>query len=610
MAVAWTVELFINDTWTDITSYVRDDPGANITFGVQQENGVADPCSCTLTLNNSDGRFTPRNTAGAYYPFLTRNVPVRVKVGTVERFHGEVSEFPVRWEPTGNVVWVPIVASGLLRRLARSNQLESTLKTAVLGLGSIGDITGYWPTEDAAGSTSVGSAIGGAIGTLTGTPVFAAVDPGVMSKPIPTWDGAAVGFTAATGSGTGFTAGALVTFPTAGALSGGEELFRVTLSSGTLRSWRVLYGADSLLMQIINELGVEVHGDVEITGVDGKTAFIKIEAEQNGANVDWSISALGVGVGGTETEAGTIAWPLFFQVGAGVIALTGGLALGHVIMADTSTALVGSTFADGLEAYAGETVGARMGRVASQAGISAGVTTGPDEPAEMGVQLDGSALEVMRAAEAADVGGILRDNLDTSVGLTYITRTARYNDQQPLFALDYAAGHLTMPIEPTDDDQVLRNDVTVNRVNGSTARRVLESGALSVQDYPNGVGPYRHEATLGTYLDSELPYVAGWLRANGTVDETRWPRITVDLVKNPGLVAAFDLLRPGSRVEITNLPTISGVASVNLHVIGWTEWITTHRRVATLNCVTATPYRVIELDDATFGELDVMRLAL
>jgi hypothetical protein len=607
-----TVELFIDDTWTDITDYVRADPGVNITFGVQQENNTADPATCTFSVNNRDGRFTPRNAAGAYYPYLTRNTPVRVLTGAASRFAGEISEFPVRWDPSEADVYVPLVGSGVLRRLARSNVLDSTLKFAVTTASTIADITGYWPLEDAPGSAVLASALPGTVyGFITTAPDFAAVDPGVMSKPIPTWDGARADFIPAAGSGTGFIAGILVTFPAAGTLTGGEELLRVNVN-GTLQSWRLLYSPGSgggVLVQIVNSSNVEVHAAVEVTAVDEKTTFLKIEATQNGGNVDWSLTAIGVGFGGVETEAGTVGAPTAAAIGAGTVD-PGNVAIGHLILADTDDALFLATFDDGLAGYDGEKVGDRMTRLAAQGGVPITVIDHASyEPTEMGVQPDGSFLDVLRAAEKADVGGILRDAINTPGMLVYSTRTSRYNDNRPVLTLDYAAGHLTFA-EPTDDDQNLRNDITANRLSGSSARVELTSGPLSTADYPDGVGPYRFEDTYATYQDSQLPYVASWLLRLGTVDETRWPRIGIDLVRNSDLVTDWDLIRPGDRVRVENLPAISGVSDVDLHCIGWTEHITGHRRRVTLNCVPGTPWQVFELNDAVFGELDVMHLAL
>lgn len=112
-------------TWswtTDITSYVHvREGGIRITRGRQNEQSQSQPSSCTLLLNNRDGRFSRLNPLGAYYGQLTKNTPIRVRAnpggGLVTRFVGFVSEWPVRWDKSGNDVWVSVRADGVMRRL-------------------------------------------------------------------------------------------------------------------------------------------------------------------------------------------------------------------------------------------------------------------------------------------------------------------------------------------------------------------------------------------------------------------------------------------------------------------------------------------------------------
>lgn len=609
--VVTKVELFINSTWTDVTSYVDYGAGINITFGVPRENALADPAQCTLSFKNNDARFTPGNTAGPYYPYLTRNIPLRVSAGSVVRFRGYVSEFPIRSNENRSRVVVPVVASGISRRLNRANVISSTLRSAVLGLSSIGDVTGYWPVEDAPGSTSIASALPTVqSGFLTGSPVFEDVDPGVMSKPIATWNAARGDFVPAAGSGTSFTAFAILTIPTG--MSGGEEFFRVSIA-GTASSWGLLYSplfGGNIILQVLSSAGEILAEGISSSALDGQTVPVKIEAFQSGGNVNWSVTIYGFGNESGVLATQTVGPPTAAAIGAGIIPFTADVGVGHLILADTNVALFATNFDNGLSAYAGESAQDRMVRLAAQNGVTIStITNAAWEPFEMGVQPDGTLWDVLRAAEKADIGGILYDSLN-GAGLTYLTRAARYNDQQPSITLDYNAGHFSPPLEPTDDDQNLRNDVTANRYLGSAARAVLTAGALSVLDYPNGAGPYPFEDTYNTYRDSELPYVAGWLLGLGTYAAPRWPQITLDLVKNPGLVAAWNLIRPGSPVALQNLPAVFGATSADLQCIGWTEQLSSTHRTVTMNCVPGKSWQVMELDDTTFGELDVMRLAL
>lgn len=75
-----TVEIFVDEAWEDITSYVYVGDGIEVRYGQSDEASETEPASCSLTLNNRDGRFSPRNPVGPYYGSLGRNTPARVKV--------------------------------------------------------------------------------------------------------------------------------------------------------------------------------------------------------------------------------------------------------------------------------------------------------------------------------------------------------------------------------------------------------------------------------------------------------------------------------------------------------------------------------------------------
>lgn len=614
--VTVTVELYLNGSWTAITSYVRLDPGIDITFGLQSESaGVADACACTLVVNNTDGRFTPRNTAGAYYPYLKRNTPLRVKVGTTVRFVGEVSEFPARWNENEKVAWTPLTASGVLRRLQHAKSLESTLTTAIKYLAaSNGDITGYWPVEDAGGATSVASALtGGQAGGISGSPVFDAVDLSAGTHNVATWGAASGTFFPTAATSTAFTAGCYVQLPATGALTGGEEIFRAEVN-GTAASWRVLYSPGSgggIFVQVLDVFGTEILASSGIYGLDGLTFYIKLQCSNSGSDVSWALSTLDAGT----TESGTlvgyqIGAPSAAKIGKGTIAIPSdaGIAIGHVVLGTSNTALFHNTFDNGRSGYAGESVDARMSRLATQYGIPITVYAGATAPTEMGAQPDGSFLDVLRAAEKADAGGILREAID-AIELAYITRRGRYNDQRALLSLDYSLGHLIPPLEPTDDDQTLRNQVKANRDGGSSGLAELTTGALSSAAYPTGVGPYPFEDTYAVYTDDQLPYLASWLLRLGTVDEARWPAVTIDLVANPSKVGNVEAVRPGWRLEITNLPAIAGTSTAKLQVVGWKEHISSHQRTVTMICTPGSVWEVFELNDSTYGHLDSAYLA-
>jgi hypothetical protein len=170
-------------------------------------------------------------------------------------------------------------------------------------------------------------------------------------------------------------------------------------------------------------------------------------------------------------------------------------------------------------AYAGETAIARITRVATDGGISIG-TVGTVESATMGTQFTESRLAQIRDAEATDMGILGEDR--TSGALLYRSRSSLYNGS-PVFTLDYSAGQVSPPLEPVDDDQATRNDVTATRREGGSARYTVDTGPMSTLDPPDGVGRYDTDITVNVQTDGLLDGVAAWVANIGTLDKARWP---------------------------------------------------------------------------------------
>lgn len=71
--------------WTDITRYADLGVGISITRGASNEVSETEPGQAGLTLDNSDGRFTPGRSASPYYPNVKKNVPIRVRVVSADQ---------------------------------------------------------------------------------------------------------------------------------------------------------------------------------------------------------------------------------------------------------------------------------------------------------------------------------------------------------------------------------------------------------------------------------------------------------------------------------------------------------------------------------------------
>ena len=94
----FTVELYINAAWTNVSAYVNPQASSiSIQYGRSSQSDDGQPGTCSFSLENSDGRFTPDNPTSPYFGYIVPGTPVRVGVtGGVYRFVGRV----VSWNPT------------------------------------------------------------------------------------------------------------------------------------------------------------------------------------------------------------------------------------------------------------------------------------------------------------------------------------------------------------------------------------------------------------------------------------------------------------------------------------------------------------------------------
>src|SRR5881392_3871605 len=73
------VDLLLGGVWTDITQYVYQRNPIQITnVGRTDWTATIQASQLTLTVNNRDGRFTPKLSSGAYFPNIQRNTQIRV----------------------------------------------------------------------------------------------------------------------------------------------------------------------------------------------------------------------------------------------------------------------------------------------------------------------------------------------------------------------------------------------------------------------------------------------------------------------------------------------------------------------------------------------------
>lgn len=616
------VELLIGGTWTDITSYVmtRDGSGhVSVTRGQPNESGRTEPSTCRFQLNNRDGRFSPRNPTSPYYGKIGRNTPLRVSVPSGNdksyRFWGEVAVWPQRWDTTGTDVWVDLEAAGILRRLGQgASPIGSAMYLALTApVGDGGLVAAYWPCEDASGATAVASALGGPAMTITGTPRMANYTGFVASTALPTMgDASFTGVVPAYPLTEGVSLEFLVAMPAAGSTDG-QVLCRFT-TTGTAPTWDVTYyagpagtGTGAVVLLGYDSLGTLIYNSVGgALPMDGTLNQISVALIQDGPDIFFEIvgrTAGGESAGGASVFASGATIGLITSVtmcpGRGLSET----ALGHVrVRTGGDDVLLNRA----LTAFAGERAGVRATRLCSQQGISFDSIGSSSDTQWMGAQASASLLTLVDECIEAD-NGILYEQTG-AIGLGFRTRVSLEN-QNPVLSLSYSGFNLAESLVPVDDDQYTRNDITVTRSGGSSARSVQSEGPLSVQQAPAGVGRYDTAVTVNVELDDDLPDQAGWRMHLGTVDEARYPTVSVNLahptfVANPTLRAQVLAVRPGDRIAITSPPPWVPPDDISQLVLGFSESIDHFQHRITFNCAPESPWRVALLGDSTLCRLD------
>ncbi|MGC5398087.1 hypothetical protein ACPXCP_20425 [Streptomyces sp. DT20] len=507
-------------------------------------------------------------------------------------FYGEIASWPSRWAPSGRDVWVPIEAAGVLRRMQQGRKaLSSTLRRRIPS----GSPVAYWPMEDGDTATQAYSPIAKVRPLRTTLLDFAADDSLPGSDPLPT---VTVGST---------ISGTVPAFP-----SGPwqfEFAYRLPAEPTLTMPLLTFVTRSTVWPRLTIELGpggairlVGATADGDATtlliygvgaAIAGQWVRIRLTAEQDGTDVKLTLLLVPIGGSGgqwVKTYPGTMG-PLKSFSGAYGSAFEG-MSLGHIAVFPAANVLV-FNYAD--HGYNAETAGARAIRLAGEEALPLTVMGAVATTAAMGPQTSQTLVELLHECAEAD-GGILMEQ-SRALGLSYRPRTSLYN-QAPRLVLDYAAGHLAPPLEPVEDDQAVRNDVTVTRVGGGAGRSVVESGPLStLPPELGGVGIYDESLDLNLATDEQAEPMAAWLAHLGTWDEPRFPSIRVQLHRHPELIRSVLGLRIGDLVRITNLPAWVGAPTVDIHVMQIQHDPRPRAWDVTLVGTPAGPYRVGVISD-------------
>jgi hypothetical protein len=593
--------------YVDVTQWTRALSGVQIIRGRQDEHGEVQPSKLTLTLINSDGRFTAGNVNSPYYPNVKKGRKIRVSVThnavTYRRFTGYVDEWPVTWaDASATVADAPISASSRLARLGRGTELRSIVEEEYL----LDEPRAYYTFGEPEGSLAAGN------GSVTPQPTMTFAGSG--ANPV---------FGNATGPGTdsltsvSFSGGKYlnVTFPTP-----------VVTAADTTYTWEFFFSTATTAFQQLGRLYAAT-GDTAQAFITAAGKLNILSNSNDGPIYYDLISAATVSDGATHhalvratISAGTLNSTLYLDgaqvdtdayasfpgftgmdrlaAGGDSTAMTGVLA--HMAVTAGTTQLATDRIEahsdSGLNGFSGEGSETRIIRLAGYAGVPVGDTdteTGLSTSITNQITNGQTALALMSEVVETE-GGLL---FDAGHGtLVFHARSHRYNAASTL-TLSGDGGELQASLEPKLDDQGLVNDMTASREGGVSVRAV--DGA-SIDDY----GLYRESVTLLTTSDSEVQDAANWKVFTGSTPEVRIPVAEADLTRASTSQKTALLAREiGDRATLAGLPSQAPAASMDFFIEGYTELITAEQYRISFNLSPASLSGVWQLDSSVYSLL-------
>lgn len=512
-----------------------------------------------------------------------------------QRFIGEISSWPTLWGLDQVDVVASVEGAGLLRRLNQGDApLRSAYYRAVTGLTS--GLIAYWPMEDAAGSTSLAAVYSrtpyASPMYISGTPTLSSSTSFIASEALPVVGTSILtGYIGTPGSDINgaWEARALVAVPATGATDL-APLFRVFLASGQYAD--LVYGTGGTLgLNVYNNAGAEITS-IPQTGfaINGTPCLVSLQSDGVSITIVRLLPGLDTAnFTSTPTPYGA---PRPTAVQVNPFGTLGAVGIGHVYVqrqVTTNSPIFQLKYA--LDAYAGDTAAARFARLCTEQGVPYVKVGDPSASETMGPQLLKTFLELVGDAVEVDPA-ILSEPRETA-SLGFRDHASIYN-QDPSLALAYSS---LKDLTPVDDDQQVRNDITVTRTGGSSARRELTTGTLSVAAPPAGVGVYDEQVEINLEKDSDLDNQAAYRLRLGTVDETRFPVLNLDLstssfAASASLTASALDLDQGDLMTVSGPPTWMAPDLIRQIAQGFTETFDLYSYDMAVNCTPASVWDV------------------
>jgi len=571
----------------DITAYVRLVDGFSWSRGRPDEQSSVSPGTLSITLDNTDSRFTLDDPTYA----ITLDRGIRVKVNGANRWTGRVQSLPGSW-PFGGQEFavVNVTATDDLAR-AQRRVLRSSVEEEVLADAP----TAYYTLGENQGATMGGDSSGSGLPSLTAAGTGAPVVFGNQT-------GAVDGLSAAQFVGGQHleTVGPSF-FPTSGPFTAEVWMSTTAISSSSFSLYLTSATGTTAAFIGLDATGVPQMragtGTVFSSGAavnDGKVHHLAVvydgatttTAYVDGVNVG-SIASSSPATAGIDLNVGyfpTLSTPFVgtvSHVATYTTALSGGRILAHWTAGSTD--------------YTGETPAARLARVAGYMSLATG-TLDTAGATTMGPAVQGgrTVLDIIDECAQVTQGTAY---LDGSGALTSRNGYTMTTDLTPDASLDATW---------LGEDTVVEVDMS-SVVNYATGKAAGSDNVWTTQDgFSRGIhGVYRTDYEWNVATDAQAVDRTNWLVNTYGGSQPRFPTLTVDLLTLSGATLTNVLtLDVGKFLHVTGLPSQTpGGSIVDLIVLGITETVTTTQWTLTLNCARKDLTFAWVLGDAVRGVL-------
>ncbi len=571
-------EIQIDGTWSDLVK--RDQVRAAQSITIKRSAaGIGEaprPASVAAQLDNTSDDLRPSNPESPIYGTAGVGTQIRVSRGGEVRGYvqaqswvaDETSDF--RATPKRGAAWVNVTGAGLLQQAMSGPKLESPFTRYAKARPTL---VGLWPCEEQSGATALANLVaGGALGRIFGSPTIGSDErPLGAESSIQTTSGSSLRgtFSAYSGS-TSWRIGFQAKLAGAGLTASYNPIFTWYDSAGRRWTWEInnVNHAIRVLDSDAGAISFEVFTrSSELTDWGYFSIYAVVAAGTLTYTAEVFTQAYG-GEGIVKTFSSTTTGSLRnFERPDNAYTLDGNYCQIHGL------ADAGDVGSDTL-AFLGhqdEPAAWRFARLMEELGFAWSWVGDPDDSMPMGPQQADTVGEILREIQDSE-DGLIFDKRD-ALEIVMMTRVARINQTaMPVNVRDLTA----RPREVIDS--AIANTVTASNRLGAESVAVDLSGPLGV----TAKGVMEDEAKVNVYPDRLLDQLANWYLRRWTVNQPRYPTVSVKLnALDAARQAQLRALDIGDVIELTGVRA----DTVRVHIVAIDEvvgWPNEH--ILTFTC--------------------------